>query len=70
MVYFKVIGFIKVVPLGRVICSNFIILCNRSFCNSLSEVLEFRPCKFCASFIHAVSSGDGLSRKQSIYCAF
>ena len=46
MVYFKVIGFIKVVPLGRVICSNFIILCNRSFCNSLSEVLEFRRISF------------------------
>ena len=46
MVYFKVIGFIKVVPLGRVICFNFIILCNRSFCNSLSEVLEFRRISF------------------------
>ena len=30
-------GSIKVVPLGMIICYSFIILCNRSFCNSLSE---------------------------------
>jgi hypothetical protein len=59
-------GFIKVLPLGMIICSNFIILCNRSFYNSLSEVLGFRPCIFCASFSHAISSGDGFSRKLSI----
>ena len=48
------------------ICSNFIILCNKSFCNSLSDVLGFRPCKFCVSFIHAVSSGDEFNKKLSI----
>ena len=57
--------FIKVVPLGMVICSSFVILCNRSFCSSLSEVLVFRPRSFCASFIHVVSSGDELNRKLS-----
>ena len=59
-------GFISVVPLGIIICSSFIILYNRSFCSSLSEVLGFRPCMFCVYFNHAVSSGDGLSRKLSI----
>ncbi len=59
-------GFIKVVPLGMIICSNFIILCDRSFCNSLSEVLGFRPCRFCVSFNQAVSSGDGFNKKLSI----
>ena len=59
-------GFIKVVSLGMVICSNFIILCNRSFCSSLSEVLGFMPCMFCASFNHVVSSGEGFNRKLSI----
>jgi len=59
-------GFIKVVPLGMVICSNFIILCNRSFCSSLSKVLGFRPCRFCASLNQAVSSGDEFNRKLSI----
>jgi hypothetical protein len=59
-------GFIKVVPLDMIICSKFIILCSRSFCNSLSEVLGFRPCRFCASFIYAVSSGDEFNRKLSI----
>jgi hypothetical protein len=62
----KLSRFIKVVSLGMIICSNFIILCNRSFCNSLSEVLEFRPCRFCAFFNHAVSSGDDFNRKLSI----
>ena len=59
-------GFIRVVPLGMVICSKFIILCNSSFCSSLREVLGFRPCRCCASCIHAVSSGDGFNRKFSI----
>jgi hypothetical protein len=59
-------GFIKVVPLGIIICSKFIMLCIRSFCSNLSEVLGFRPCRFCASFNHAVSSGDGFNRKLSI----
>ena len=45
---------------------NVIILCNRSFCSSLSEVLGFRPCRFCASFIHAVSSGNEFNRKLSM----
>ena len=36
-------GFIKIVPLGIIICSNFIILYDRSFCNNLSEALGFRP---------------------------
>ena len=58
--------FIKVVPLGRVICSNLIILCNRSFCSSLNEVLGFRPCRFCVFFIHEVSSGDEFNRKLSM----
>ena len=58
--------FIKGVPLGMIICSNFIILCNRSFCNNLSEVPGFRPCRFCASFNHAVSSENGFNRKLSI----
>ena len=53
------------VPLGIIICSNFIMLCSRSFCNSLSEVLGFRPYKFCASFSHAISSGDEFNRKLS-----
>ena len=59
-------GFIKVVSLGMIICSSFIILCSRSFCNSLSKVLGFKPYTFCASFNHAVSSGDGFNRKLSI----
>ena len=62
----KLSGFIKVVPLGMVICSSFIILCNRSFCNNLSEVLGFRPCRFCASLNHVVSSGDEFNKKLSI----
>ena len=59
----KLSGFIRVVPLGMVICSNFIILCTRSFCNSLNEVLGFSPCRFCASLNHAVSSGDEFNKK-------
>jgi hypothetical protein len=59
-------GLIKVVPLGMTICSNLIILCSRSFCNNLNEVLGFRPCRFCVSFNHAVSSGDGFNRKLAI----
>ena len=58
-------GFIKVVPLGMIICSSFIILCNSNFCSNLNEVLEFRPCRFCASLNHAVSSGDGFNKKLS-----
>ena len=54
------------VPSGMVICSSFIILCNRSFCNNLSEVLGFRPCRFCASLNHVVSSGDEFSKKLFI----
>jgi hypothetical protein len=57
--------FIKVVPFGMIVCSSFIILCTRSFCNSLSEVLGFRPRRFRASFTHAVSSGDAFNRKLS-----
>jgi hypothetical protein len=59
-------GFIKVVPLGMIICSNFIILCNKKSCNNSSEMLGFRPCRFCASCNHAVSNGDEFSRKLSI----
>jgi hypothetical protein len=55
-----------VLPLGMVICSSVIILCTSSLCNNLIEVLEFKPCRFCASFIHEVSSGDGFSRKLCI----
>ena len=62
----KSYGFIKVVSLGIVICSNFVTLCSKSFCNSLSEVLGFRPCRFCASFSHVVSSEDESNRKLSI----
>jgi hypothetical protein len=64
----KLSGFINVVPLGMIICSNFIILCNRSFCSSLSEVLGLRPCRLCASFNHAVSSGDEFNRKPLQGC--
>ena len=46
-----------------VICAKVVILCSSS--SSLREVLGCRPCTFCASFIHAVSSGDGFSRKLS-----
>ena len=49
-------GFIRVVPLDMVICSSFIILCDSSFCSNLKDVLGLRPCRFCASLIHAVSS--------------
>ena len=59
-------GFIKVVPLGMIICSSLIILYSRSFCNSLSEVLGFKPYRFCASLNHAFSSGDEFSRKLYI----
>jgi hypothetical protein len=62
----KSFGLIKVVSLGMIICSNLIILYSRSFCNNLSEVLGFRPCRFCASFNHVVSSGDGFNMKLSI----
>ena len=49
-----------------IICYNFIILCTRSFCSSFSEVLEFRPCRLCVSFNHAVLSRNGFNRKLSI----
>ena len=62
----KSFGFIKVEPLGMIICSNFIIMYNRKFCNSLTKVLAFRPCRFCVSFSHAVSSGEEFNRKLSI----
>ena len=58
-------GLIRVVPLGMIICSNLIILYSKSFCSNLKEVLGFRPGRFCASFNHAVSSGDGFNRKLS-----
>ena len=63
--FLKSSGFIKFVPLGMVICSNFIILCDRSFCNNLNEVLGFRPCRFCVYFNHTVSSGGGFNKKLS-----
>ena len=59
----KSFGFIRVVPLSMVICSNFVILYSKSFSNNLREVLGLRPGRFCASCIHAVSSGDGFNRK-------
>ena len=59
-------GFIRVVPLGMVIWSSMIILYTSSLCSNLSEVLGFRPCIICTSYIHAVSSGDGVSRKLFI----
>jgi hypothetical protein len=36
-------GFIRVVPLGMVICSNFVILYSKSFSNNLREVVGLRP---------------------------
>ena len=58
--------FIRVVPLGMIICSSVVILCISSLCSSLSEVLGFRPCSICASCIHAISSEVGVSRKLFI----
>ena len=53
-------------PLGKVIWSSVIILCTSNLCNNLSEMLGFRLGSICASCIHAVSSGDGFSRKLFI----
>ena len=49
-----------------VIWSSVIILCTSSLCNNLSEVLGLKPCIICASCIHAISNGDGFSRKLFI----
>ena len=54
------------VPLGMVIWSSVVILCINSLCSNFNEMLGFRPGKFCASCIHAVSSGDGVRRKLLI----
>ncbi len=56
-------GFMSVVPLGKVIWSSVVILCISNLCNNLSEMPGFKPGRFCDSCIHAVSRGDGLSRK-------
>ena len=56
-------GFIKVVPLGKVIWSNVVILCKNTLCNNLSEMSRFKPGSVCDFCSHAVSRGDGFSRK-------
>ena len=56
-------GFIKVVPLGKVIWLSVVILCISNLCNNLSEMLGFMPGSICDSCSHAVSRGDGFSRK-------
>ena len=62
----KSFEFIRVLPLGMVICSSVIILYISSFCSNLSEVLRLKLCRCCASCIHAISSADGFSRKLFI----
>ena len=54
------------VPLAMVIWSSVVILCTSSLCSNLSEMLGFSLWIICASCIHAVSSGDVISKKLLI----
>jgi hypothetical protein len=53
-------------PLGKVSWLISIILCNSSFCSSLSDVLWLRLCIFCASCIQMFSSGEVWDMKLSL----